>query len=331
MKILVTGGNGFLGTNIVHALLENIAGYDVRAFGLPNHPTKYIQNDRVEIVFGNVLNPSDVDRAVKGVEYVIHSAGDTSFWQKNFKIQRQVNTEGVRNVMESALKHGVKKVIHTSTIDTIGINPGGLTDETWNEFTYQGTGNVYAESKRKGEQIALSYVDKGLDVVVLNPGSMIGPYDHTLQYGRLFGELKYGKVPGIPSGGVSWAHVGEVAKAHVSALKNGRKGERYICAGENVSYKEVFTEIAKIVGSKPPKIVFPKWILVLYGGFCEFISLFTKKPPEINPGHARYMSMFPRMNSSKAQKELGYRIIPVHQMIEDAYRWYVENGFLEIE
>jgi dihydroflavonol-4-reductase len=231
--------------------------------------------------------------------------------------------------MEAALEEKVKRVVHTATIDTIGFNPNGLTDETWTKFTYKGTGNVYAESKREGEKIALSYINKGLEVIVINPGSMIGPYDHTLQYGRLFGELLRGEVPGIPCGGVSWGHVSEVAKAHVTALKYGRVGEKYICAGENVSYEEVFKEIAKVVGAKKiPKIVFPKWLLVLYGALCEFVSFFTNKPPEINPGHARYMSMFPQMDSTKAEKELGYRIIPVDTMIRDAYKWYKENGFL---
>jgi dihydroflavonol-4-reductase len=91
----------------------------------------------------------------------------------------------------------------------------------------------------------------------------------------------------------------------------------------------VFKEIAEIVGGKPPKIVFPKFLLVLYGALCEFLSLFTGKPPEINIGHARYMSMFPAMDSTKAQKELGYRVIPVTEMIKEAYDWYLENGFLE--
>jgi dihydroflavonol-4-reductase len=329
MKVLVTGGTGFLGTNIVHALLDNDPPFQIRAFGLPKDNTKYVQHERVEIILGDVLNIEDVKRAVKDVDYVIHSAGDTSFWSKRFKLQRRINTEGVRNVMDAALQEGVKRVIHTATIDTIGINPDGLTDETWNKFTYKGTGNVYAESKREGEKIALSYVEKGLEVIVINPGSMIGPYDHTLQYGRLFGELLRGEVPGIPCGGVSWAHVTEVAKAHVTALNYGRVGERYICAGENVSYEEVFKEIAKVVGAKKiPKIVFPKWLLVIYGALCEFASFFTNKAPEVNIGHARYMSMFPQMDSTKAEKELGYRVIPVDMMIRDAYEWYKENGFL---
>ena len=329
-KVLVTGANGFLGTNIVHALLEDKEKYEIRAFGLPKDSTKYIEHERVEIILGDVLSISDVNRVVKGVDYIIHSAGDTSFWSRRFKLQRRINIEGTRNVFEAAIKEGVKRVIHTATIDTIGINPDGLTDEFWTEFTYAGTKNVYAESKRVAEQLVFSFVDKGLiDAVIINPGSMIGPFDHTLQYGRLYGELQRGEVPGIPSGGVSWAHVVEVAKAHVTALKHGRIGQRYICAGENVSYEEVFKEIAEIVGGKPPKTVFPKFFLVLYGALCEFISFFSGKPPEINTGHARYMSMFPAMNSTKAQKELGYRVIPVKVMIKDAYDWYVENGFLE--
>jgi len=266
MKVLVTGGCGFLGTNVVHALLEDDSDdYEIRVLDLLGATTKYIEHDKVEIYYGSILNPEDLNLAMERIDYVIHCAGNTSDWFKTKKQQRQINVNGTRNVMEAAMKHNIKRVIHTSTIDTFGYNPQGLVDENWTDFNY--TKNNYAITKREGEKIALSYVEKGLDVVVINPGSMIGPYDHTLQYGRLFGDLRDGKVPGVPPGGVSWGHVTEVAKAHVTALKHGRTGEKYICAGDettaNTSYEEVFKEIAKIMNAEPPKNVFPITLLYL--------------------------------------------------------------------
>jgi dihydroflavonol-4-reductase len=326
MTILITGATGFLGTNIVLQCLEQ--GYDVRAFGLPGSTTKYIERQGVELAFGDVASKEDVEKAMAGVDLVLHVAGDTGFWKKRFARQRRTNAEGPRTVMQAALDAGVKRVVHTSTVDTFGYNPDGLTDETWTGFNYQGWGYNYAETKREGEKIALSFNEQGLEVVVINPGSMIGPFDHTLQFGRLFLDIKNHNVPGIPPGGAPWAYVEEVAKAHITALDKGRPGEKYICGGINATYKEVFTRIAESIGMHPPKSVFPRWETVMFGYLAEFGASFTGKPPSLNPGQARYMSVFPKYDSSKAIRELGFQAVPLEQMVEAARDWYTANGFL---
>jgi dihydroflavonol-4-reductase len=328
MKVLVTGGTGFLGTNIVLECIEN--GYEVRAFGLAGSETKYIKDLGVDFMAGDVTDPQSVKMAMEGMDYVIHVAGDTSFWNKLFERQRRTNVEGPRTIMQAALDSGVKRVIHTSTVDTLGYNPNGLADETWSDYNYAGWKYNYGDTKREGEKIALSFVEKGLEVVVINPGSMIGPYDFTLQFGRLFMDILNGNLPGIPAGGAPWAHVREVAKAHVTALKKGRVGEKYICGGINATYKEIFGLIGKSIGMKPPGMVMPKWLLVMYGGISEFISRFTHKKPDMNPGQAHYMSVFPKYDSSKAEKELDFQCIPLEKMINDARDWYVQNGYFKL-
>jgi len=328
--VLVTGATGFLGTNITLQLLE--LGYDVRSFGLPGSEIKYIEKSGVEFQFGDITEIKDVEKAVKGVDIIIHVAGDTSFWKKLFKRQRKINVDGVRNIMQSAFDAKVEKVIHTATVDTIGYNPDGLADEHWDDdpanYNYAKTGYNYADTKREGEQIVFDFAEKGLDVTIINPGSMMGAYDFTLQFGRLFLDIKDGKVPGIPPGGAPWAHVNEVAKAHITAIEKGKIGERYICGGIFETYKTQFTLIAESLGVNPPKRVFPRWFLVFYAYLAEFASYFTRNPPEINPGMARYMSVFPKYDSSKAERELGFKLVPLKQMVEDARDWYIENGFL---
>jgi len=331
-KVLVTGATGFLGTNITHGLIEQ--GYKVRAFGLPGSTTKYIEHDDVEIVLGDITIPESIQKAAEGVDILIHVAGDTSFWKKLFKRQRKINVEGVRNVMDAALKSKVQKVIHTATVDSIGYNPNGLADEHWDDdpenYNYANTGYNYADTKREGEKIVFDYAEnKGLDVTIINPGSMMGPYDYTLQFGRLFMDLRDGKVLGILPGGAPFAHVEEVAKAHITAIDKGKTGERYICGGLNETYKSQFTLISESMGVDPLKRVLPKWLVVLYAHLCVFGSRFTKKPPELDPGQARYMSVFPKYDSSKAHKELGFKCIPLKKMVQDAHDWYEENGFFE--
>lgn len=326
MKVLITGAAGFLGTNIVLACLNK--GWKVRAFTLEGSPVNYIQHPDVEIQYGDVADAGAVRNAMSGVDAVIHCAGDTSFWKKLFERQKKTNVEGVKTVLQTALELKIKKVVHTSTVDAFGYNPNGLADENWHEYNYEGWGYNYADTKRQGQAMALSYAQQGLDVVVINPGSMIGPFDHTLQFGRLFMDIRDHKIPAVLPGGAPWAHVQEVAKAHVAALERGRAGQMYICGGVHETYRAVFLAIADSIGVKPPRFTMPPWMTVAYGYAMEFLSDFTDKKPDLNPGQARYMSVFPKYDSSKAQRELGFVSLPLKKMVEDARDWYIKNGFL---
>lgn len=326
MRCLVTGATGFLGTNLVHELVRD--GWTVRAFGLPGSETRYIDDLPVEIMLGDITNPADVDRAVAGMEIVFHVAGDTSFWKRNIARQRLINSQGPVNVAEACLRHGVRRLVHTSTVDALGFNPEGLADEEWPTYNYANTGYNYADTKRDGELNVRAFNAKGLEVVIINPGSMLGPFDYTLQFGRLFFDLRDGNIPGIPKGGGPFAHVREVALAHITAARKGRPGEGYICGGINITYRELFQGIAAKFGKTAPGLDIPRWGFVLYGYVMEFISQFTNKPPEMNPGQARYMTVYPYYDSSKAVRELDFKILPLDQMIDDAYDWYRDNGFL---
>ena len=326
MKCLVSGATGFLGANLVHELIKD--GWKVRAFGLPGSEVKHIESLPVEIMFGDVTNSDDVDKAVRGMDVVFHVAGDTSFWKRYFDQQRRINVDGPVNVAEACVRHKVKRMVHTCTIDALGYNPQGLTDETWTDYNYAGTGYNYADTKREGEKRAMAFNSKGLEVVVIYPGSMVGPFDFTLQFGRLFFDLRDGKIPACPPGGIGLGHVTEVARAHIAAAKDGKAGEGYICAGVNATYRELFETIAAKFGKSAPKRDMPKPLFTAYGFLLELLSAFTGKPPEMNPGQARFMSVKAYYDSTKAVKELGYRIVSLSQMVDDAYDWYRSNGFL---
>jgi len=325
VQCLVTGATGFLGANLVHLLVKD--KWRVRAMGLPGSQSAYIKDLPVEIVYGDVTNPDHVDRAVRGCEVVFHVAGDTSWWKRNFERQRRTNVDGPVTVAESCRRNGVRRIVHTSTVDALGYNPGGIADERWADYNYGGTGYNYADTKREGELRIREFARDGLEIVVIYPGSMMGPFDFTLQYGRLFFDLRDGRVPGCPEGGASFAHVREVARAHIAAARLGRPGEGYICAGINLSYREFFQAIAAKFGKSAPGLTFPRPVLTAYGYLCQLISDFTKKPPELDPGMARYMSVKAYYDSSKAVRDLGYSIAPLSSMIDDAYNWYRDNGF----
>jgi dihydroflavonol-4-reductase len=325
-RCLVTGATGFLGTNIVRELAEG--GWEIRAMGLPGSETKFIKDLPVEIVFGDVADTSDVDSAVRGMDVVFNVAGDTSWWRRKFERQRKTNVEGPVNVAMACITHGVRRLVHTSTNDTLGYNPSGPADETWADYNYRGWGYNYADTKREGERKVLEFNGKGLEVVVVNPGSMLGPYDFTLQYGRLFFDLRDGKAPACPPGGVAFAHVRESARAHIAAAERGRPGEKYLCSGVNATYRDLFEAIAQKFGKHAPRLTMPRWLFVAYGYAMEFVSGFSGKPPEVDPGMARYMSVNAFYDSSKAVRDLGFNILPLQKMVDDAYDWYRKNGYL---
>jgi dihydroflavonol-4-reductase len=325
MKCLVTGASGFLGTNLVHQLVKE--GWEVKVIVRKNSNTTYIKTLPIEIIVGEILNQSDLDAACIGCDVVFNVAGDTSFWKKKFEIQRKINVEVPSMIAEACLKNSVKRLIHTSTVDIFGCNPNGAADEKWTDYNFANTGYNYSDTKREGEKRVLEFNKKGLEVVVIYPGSMIGPFDFTLQYGRLFFELRDGKVPGCPVGGASFCHVTDVAKAHITAVTKGVPGEGYICAGENISYKALFELIAAKFDKKAPSLILKRWMMVTYGFIMETISEFTKQAPEMDLGNARYMSINAWYNSSKAIKTLDYQITPTSKSIDDAYDWYKENGY----
>jgi len=325
-KCLVTGGTGLLGLNLARRLVQ--AGWDVSVLSRSEGNRRYLSDLPVTFFQGDVGTGEGLDQATAGQEVVFHVAGDTGFWKKRYAQQWRTNVDGTVNVIQSAKRSGVRRVVHTSTVDAIGFNPDGLADESWADFNLGRFGYHYAISKREAEKRALALNGDGIEVVVIQPASMIGPYDVTLQFGRLFAELRDGKAAAVPGGGASFNHVEAVADAHIAAADRGVPGECYICAGEPVSYRRLFDSIARLMSVKPPRLTAPAWVLIAYGWADEAIAGLTGKAPQINPGMAYYMSRNPQYSSDKAIAALGYRIVPFEQALDDAHRFLTEHGFL---
>lgn len=325
-KCLVTGATGFLGTNLVHELVKQ--GWQVRASGRSDNP--FLTDLPVEFMRGDITSKTDVDRMVAGCDIVFHVAGDTSFWNKRNQLQRHINIDGSINMAEACIRHNVKRLVCTSTVDVFGYDPGGTSvDEKTGRYNFNNMGYNYGDSKYEADQRMQRYSDQ-LDIVTLYPGFMIGPFDFTLQLGRVFFDLVKGTLPAAPAGGGSYCHVTEVAKAHITAAIKGKTGEGYICAGmdhSNLPHREVFAKMASAVNASSPRWVAPRSALVAYGYACEFISRFTQQAPEMNPGQARYLSCPQYASSAKAIQELDYQVPDIETCIDDALGWYRQQGY----
>lgn len=329
MKALVTGATGFLGSNLVHEL--HAQGWEVRASGMYGSETRYLDALPVEVELADITQPADCARIVAGCDVVFHVAGDTSFWRRHYARQRRINVAGTAHIAQACIDAGVRRLVHTSTADLLGYHPDASpVDERGGSAHFEGLGYNYGETKRAAEEHLRGLDPEALEVVYVYPGFMIGPFDHTLQIGRVFFDLARGAVPAAPPGASSFCHVREVARAHVAAATRGRAGEGYLCAGmphSNLSYAELFRRMAQAIQARPPRLTAPRSLFVAYGQLCELLAAVTGRPPEMNPGQARYMSLPQAADSSKAIRELGYTVPPVEQCIADALTWYRAQGY----
>ncbi|OAT67931.1 hypothetical protein AWB85_08610 [Mycobacteroides immunogenum] len=324
MRCLVTGATGFVGTNLVQTLVAD--GHQVLATGAPGSPTQYLADLDVEVQLADLLDRDRLPGLVKGQDWVFHVAGDTSTWSGLAERRRRVNIEAADALADAAVKAGVGKFILTSTVDVHGYNhDGSPLAERFGDRSLLGIGYDYADTKAAGEMAVLRHVAHGLDVVVIYPGFMIGPFDHTMQFGRIIRSMQSGDFTFAPPGGASFCDVRSVARGMVSAAEHGQCGEGYNLTGHNRSYYDVYLRTAELVHSKRTPIRLPAQLLRGYGELAAAVSRFTGRAPEMDPGLAKYLSVPQASDFSKAREHLGYAPGDVDTAIIDAADWYDRN------
>lgn len=326
MKALVTGATGFVGSHVVKKLLK--AGHLVRILRREKSPIKMIEGLAVETAIGDVTDRESVLSAVQGCDVVFHVAGFVSFWRGNNEIQRRINVDGTRNVVEACLSHKVKRLIHTSSIAAIGFAPEGrLGDETL-EYNWWPYRINYCDTKHLAEEEVRVGLKKGLDAVIVNPSVIFGPGDLNLNAGAMVFQIARGNLPFYFKGGCCVCDVEDVAEGHLLALEKGKTGEHYILGGDNYTWRDLFILIAEIAGVPPPKREIPTWVLSLAGQGYGLVSRFKKKEPVITPESIRVSSVPAYYTSEKAIRELDYKTSPFRETVQKTYEWYRENGYL---
>ncbi|MFQ5662436.1 MAG: SDR family oxidoreductase [Terriglobia bacterium] len=328
MKVLVTGGTGFLGANLVHHLVAR--GHAVRVLKRPRTPPTLLAGLPVEVVEGDLTDFDSLLAASRGVEGIYHVAGLVSYWRPKRARLFRVNVGGTRNVVEAAQRNGVRRVVHTSSIAAIGYpaerggRPGDE-DTPWN----WGPHDIgYATSKHLGEQEALKATARGLEVVVVNPALIFGPRDTSWNAGRMFKLVQeHSTVRGL-EGATTTCDVDDVCVGHIAAMERGRSGRRYILGGEHRRYVELFRLVGEVMG-KPVRIqAVPYWVAALAAWGSYGVSRLTRREPSLTP-ELLHMGRYNRCYSSeRAIRELGYPQTPLPQTLEKTYRWYVEHGYL---
>ncbi len=322
MKVLITGANGFLAANIARELL--MRGFEVRGMVRQSADLKSLQGLNMEIVRANLLNLSEVLNAAANCDYIIHAAADTSQYHNHPEPLFLTNVEGTKNVVEAANKHRIKRLVFVSTANTIGLNNPIKANRL--SALYQHSG--YALSKLKAEELVIRETKTSkLDAIIVNPTFLIGPYDSKPSSGRIF--MQYLKFPFVvyPKGGKNFVDVKSAAIAISNALEMGKSGNKYVLAGENLSFKAFFELVEKEVGGRKVKICIPSLLLLFAGVVGSVLRWFGLKA-ELDYYNARILLLKEAISAENAEKELLLPITDVPKSIREALTWFKENGII---
>lgn len=333
MKALVTGSTGFVGANLVEGL--NAAGHEVRALHRSNSRLDALTGLTYKPVIGDLLDPASLKAAMDGVDWVFHVAAVSDYWRQNGAAWLySVNVGGTRNVLEAALAAGVRRVVYTSSVASLGVPPSseGQIDHPLNEsatFNIAPVLSPYGHSKHLAEMVVQEFVDRGLDAVIVNPTVILGPRDLNLISGSAITAVYRRQAPAVPPGGVNYVDVADVVAGHIAAAERGRTGERYILGAHNLTHQQAGAIIAEVVGVELPRFHMPWTLMDPFAVAVDLFNRFWPGAPLVTGEQVRLMKNMFSFDSSKAWHELNLGLpIPFRTSVERTFQWYRVNGYL---
>jgi dihydroflavonol-4-reductase len=318
--VLVTGATGFFGGNLARALCQR--GTRVRVLARRARRPVALDGFDYEVVEGDLTDDQAVARATAGCRQVYHAAAAVVFWcrtRRDVDAVRRVNVDGTRAILRAAAAAGAERVVHVSTVDTIGLPPPGCEANEATEWPPGRIETVYAATKREAEAFAIS---APVDTVVVNPAFMIGAFDPKPSSGRLLLPLLRAPIVFYPSrGGNNFVHVRDVVAGTLAAMEKGRRGERYILGGENATYRGLFDRALSVIGRRPMLVPLARPAAVLAGRVLETAARLAGTEPALTGPLARLAFADHYYDSSKAIRELGLPQTPIEDALAEAFTW----------
>lgn len=329
MKTLVTGAAGFVGSAVLRQLLA--AGHDVRALVRPNSDRRNLIGLRVEIVNGDVTDRQSLDRAMKGCSTLFHVAGDYRLWLLKPGEMYETNVIGTRNIMLAAMDAGIKRVVYTSSVATLGVTLNGSPADEDTPVSLKDMIGHYKRSKFMAEAEVKRLADKqGLPIIIVNPSTPVGPRDiKPTPTGRIIVDAASGRMPAYVDTGLNLVHVDDVAIGHLLALERGKLGDRYILGACNMTLKEIFCTVGRLTGQNPPKICLPHALVFPIACMSEaWARLVSRREPRVSLTGVRLARKRMFFSIEKAKRFLGFNPRPIEEALRDAVDWFRENGYL---
>ena len=326
---MVTGATGFVGSAVLRQLLA--AGHNVRALVRPNSDCRNLTGLPVEIVNGDVRDRQSLDRAMAGCSTLFHVAADYRLWVFKPDEMYETNAIGTRNVMLAAMDAGIKRVVYTSSVATLGFTRNGSPADEDTPVSFKDMIGHYKRSKFMAEAEVKRLADEqGLPVVIVNPSTPIGPRDvKPTPTGRIIVDAASGRMPAYVDTGLNLVHVDDVAIGHLLALERGKLGERYILGACNMSLGEIFSAVATFAGRNPPRIRLPLPLVFPIAFVSEaWARVVSRREPRVPLTGVRLARKRMFFSTEKARRFLGFTPRPVGEALKDAVDWFRENGYL---
>ncbi len=332
MRVLVTGGTGFVGLNLVLELLRR--GAEVRVLARPTSDLTALRaavGDRaVEVVRGDLLDAASLRAALAGVEVLYHAAADYRLWAPDPSVLYRVNVEGTRALLAAAAAAKVERVVYTSSVGTLGIPADGTPGTETTPVTLADMVGDYKRSKFLAEREAVAAAAGGLPVVIVNPSAPVGPWDwKPTPTGRMLVDYLRGRMVAYLDTGLNVVHVRDVAVGHVLAAERGRVGERYILGhvAGNLGLRAIFARLAPYTGIAAPRVRLPHAGALALAGVLEAAARVTGREPIASRTAVRMAAKRMFFDPTRAVRELGLPQTPVDDALRDAVEWYWAHGY----
>jgi dihydroflavonol-4-reductase len=322
-RVAVTGGTGFVGSHLVERLVS--AGAIVKALLRATSDRRRLADGKVQCVTAPL---DDVDALITGCrncDIVFHTAGAVDFGDDFVRLY-DVNVGGTANVLVAARAAGVRRVVFTSSIVAVGASAHPRILDESSAWQLASLRVPYVATKRIAEEHARAASGPNLEVVTVNPASVLGPNDHGgSEFGTLCRRFWHGRIPVHFGGGNNYVDVRDVAHGHLLAAERGMPGERYVLGGHNRPAAAFFAELARAAGRPVFRLRLPD---ALGPMFATVTGLRARpgKRPYLTPGQAKLAPLFFYVNSSKAERELGYRVRPLRRTLADAFAFWMPRA-----
>ena len=327
MRIFVTGATGFVGSHVARSL--DAAGAELRLLTRKTSRTEHLEGLKAELVTGDLLQPEHLRSAISGCDALVHVAADYRLWVPDPKTMYAANVEGTKALLRLARETGVERVVYTSSVATMGFRSDGTVVDEKTPVSIDNMIGHYKRSKFLAEQEAIAAARLGQRVVILNPTTPIGADDaKPTPTGRIVVDFLNRKFPAYVDTGLNLVDVQSVAAMHVTALDRGTSGERYILGGENLTLKQILDRMAAMTGLPSPTMQVPHAVAMTFAFFDEWISgRMLGQEPRATVEAVRMGKKKMFASSAKAERDLGFQVVPVDSALQAAIDWFRTHGY----
>jgi dihydroflavonol-4-reductase len=325
---VVTGASGLLGANLTAELI--VQGHTVTATRRPSTDTSSLADLPVTWISADLASVAELSDIFSGADVIFHCAAYVSTRRKITPAISAVNIGVTQAVVEAAITVGTPRLVYTSTANTIGPAPGGRPADEQTPWAMDAAklASAYAVTKRRAE-IVVERSCHSLDAVIVNPTYLVGPRDSRPSSGRLIVELVNRRIPCWTPGYNNFADVGEVARGMIAAWLRGKRGERYILGGQELTYREFMQQVATVAGVDPPRRRLPYPLAWIGGKGGDLLEAVTGRETTVNSLSVRYaFTDLYRYRSDKAVRDLGYVVSPIEPAIDSAITWFRARGMI---